>query len=73
MTNAELIQKASAGVSELARLYGQYAAAKIMLANGEENRHTRRENHGAENALCYRAKSGQSRARRRDRLTVIDK
>jgi len=36
MTNAELIQKASAGVSELARLYGQYAAAKIMLANGEE-------------------------------------
>jgi len=36
MTNAELIQKASAGVSELARIEGQYSAAKIMLANGEE-------------------------------------
>jgi len=36
MTNAQLIQQASQGVSELARLEGQYSAAKIMLADGDE-------------------------------------
>jgi hypothetical protein len=36
MTNAELIQAASAGVSELARLEEQYRAAKVILADGAE-------------------------------------